>query len=282
LGEFFCISSIDDLSESIANSDLVDFLPQSESLAVRVKRVRQYMSGVDTQELARNTADLLLQRYDYDVDLESPDNEIIILLSQEKCVVSVVKAKIDRSSFVGRRPSERAFVHPSTLQPTFARAMVNLARTPRDGTFLDPFCGVGGLLLEAGLIGANPIGIDINQDLIDGAKENLEEAGVRNFNLITGDARDVEIDGVDAIATDPPYGRQASTGGTPTAELYKESLPNLVRMLREGGYLCITAPIEIDLLETAEAHPISLQERHRQRVHNSLTRDIFVFRREEK
>lgn len=279
IGEHFCTSRFDNLREVIASSDLIDFLPQSESISVRVNRIKNYLPNVDTQELAEEIANLILDSYDYEVDLEHPGNEIICVLSEGKCVLAVVLARVDRSRFEERKPQKRSVVHPSTMQPNFARVLVNLARTPRDGTFLDPFCGVGGILIEAGLLGAKIIGTDINSELLEGARKNLEEAGLANFKLIEEDARGLNIEKVDAIATDPPYGRQASTGGTELRELYGKSLTQLGRAIKPGGYICITSPSELDLEELARNTPLTVDETHLERVHKSLSRKVYVMRR---
>lgn len=278
IGEHFCSSRTEDLMDSVGSSDLIEFLPQSESISVRVKRIKQYLPGIDTQELAEEIADKILEEYNYEIDLERPDNEIVVILTEGKCVLVAVRARIERAAFESRRPSRRAAVHPSTMQPSFARALVNLARTPRGGTFLDPFCGVGGILLEAGLVGAKPTGVDIDPELVKGARENLKEAGLEEFELRSGDARKLEIEEVDAIATDPPYGRQASTGGLELKELYEDVLPKLSKALKPGRYLCITSPSELNLEKMIEDYPLDLEEKHRQRVHKSLERNIYVFR----
>lgn len=279
IGEHFCSSQIDYFIDSLGSSDLVDFLPQSKSIAVRVRRIKNYLPDVDNQELAREIADSILEEFNYEIDLEAPDNEIAVLLTEKKCVLALILARIDRTEIEERSPPKRAATHPTTLQPNFARALINLARTPREGTFLDPFCGIGGILLEAGLIGAEPIGVDIDSNLIEGARENLEESGIEEFELRQGDVRELEIGGVDAIATDPPYGRQASTGGLELDELYEGAMPVLADVLKSGRYLCISAPLELDLEEMAGDCPLDLVERHRQRVHKSLSRNIYVFRR---
>jgi tRNA (guanine10-N2)-dimethyltransferase len=157
--------------------------------------------------------------------------------------------------------------------------MVNLARTPRGGVFLDPFAGVGGILLEAGLIGAKPVGVDINPEAIAGAKKNLEASGVRNYQLMVGDARNLPTLEIDAIATDPPYGRQATTGGSELEELYQEALPSMAGVLKPKGFLCITSPAHLELDEIATEVGFQPIERHEQRVHRSLTRRIYVFRK---
>lgn len=279
IGEHFCSCPPEDVVDSIGRSDLVDFLPHSKSLSVRARRIKQYSPEIDTQVLAKRVADKILEAYDYDVDLEDPGSEVMLLLVEGKSVVSLIRAKVDRSSLEERRPQKRVAVHPSTMQPNLARALVNLARTPRRGRFLDPFCGIGGILLEAGLIGADPIGVDINRELVEGAEQNLREAGIGGYELMTGDARDLDIDQVDAIATDPPYGRQASTGGLDLKSLYESSLPNLADLLKEDGYLCISAPEILDLENMTKQIPLEVVESYRQRVHKSLVRNIYVFRR---
>jgi len=282
IGEHFCICSLDNLFDCIGSSDLVDFLPQSKTLAVRVKRVGNHFPEVDTQSLAKQVADLLMEEYDYEIDLENPDNEIKLILSEEKCVVSLLRRKVDREIFSERKPPERSEVHPSTMQPNLARSLVNLARTPEGGSFLDPFCGVGGILIEAGLVGAEVIGVDINSELIEGARNNLESENITNYDLRKGDARELDVKRVDAIATDPPYGRQASTGGSELGELYRQTLPKLAAVLKTGKFLCITSPERIDLEEISKDLPLTLKEKHKQRVHRSLTRNIYTFIKRER
>ncbi|GAH56289.1 unnamed protein product, partial [marine sediment metagenome] len=71
--------------------------------------------------------------------------------------------------------------------PKIARALVNLSGVKEKELFLDPFCGTGGILIEAGEIGARVIGIDVQGKMVRGAEENLGFYGL-NGNLIVGDA----------------------------------------------------------------------------------------------
>lgn len=279
IGEHYCTAPSGEILDAVGSSDLIDILPYGESIAVRIKRVKQYAPEIGVKKLAKDIADQFLEKVDFQVDLTNPDNEITGVLTEESCVLGVIKTRVNRSQFEERRPKNRAAVHPGTLQPAFARALVNLARTPRDGTFLDPFCGVGGILLEAGLIGANLIGVDINPGMIEGAEKNLEEKRINDFELQVGDARKLSIGKVDAIATDPPYGRQASTGGSELEELYNNSLPVLSKALKPKHYLCISAPSQLDLKELTKDHELEFKEKHEQRVHKDLTRNIYVFKR---
>jgi tRNA (guanine10-N2)-dimethyltransferase len=269
----------EEILEAVASTDLLDLLPHPKSFAVKVKRVKRSTPHLDTMELAKELARMIAEEIDFKVDLQRPDIELLCALSGGKCSVGITKTEIDRSAFRERRPSKRPAFHPSTLPPTLARVLVNLARTPRGGTFLDPFCGVGGILLEAGLIGARVTGIDIEPEMVEGTRKNLEAYGIRDFQLMVGDARKLPALSVDAIATDPPYGRQATTGGFELEKLYRETLPSVTDALKRKGYLCITSPLELELEEMAGGAGLRIVERHEQRVHKSLTRKIYVFRK---
>jgi len=268
-----------EIMEAVGSSDVVDLLPHGKTFAVRIKRVKRSSEGLDKLKLADDIAGIIAEEIDFEVDLDNPEVELLGVLSGEKCVFGMVLERVNTSQLNRRRPTLRPAFHPGTMMPTMARCMVNLARTPRKKTFLDPFCGVGGILLEAGLIGAKLVGVDIEKDMVEGARKNLTESGLSDFQLMVGDARKLPSLEVDAIATDPPYGRQATTGGVELKELYNEALPSVARVLEKKGYLCITSPAEIELEEIASEAGLRVIEKHEQRVHRSLTRKIYVFRR---
>lgn len=76
----------------------------------------------------------------------------------------------------------------------------------RNDTVLDIGTNNGALLLYASLF--NPkklIGIEINEKAIDLAKKNLENNGVKNFEIINGDIITYSNDLVDVIICNPPY-----------------------------------------------------------------------------
>jgi tRNA (guanine10-N2)-dimethyltransferase len=269
----------EEILEAVGSTDILDMLPHSKTFAVRVKRVKRSAPNIDTITLAKKLAGMMAEEINFRVDLDNPEVELLCVLSGEKCVVGITKAEADRGQLTKRRPTSRPAFHPSTLPPTLARCMVNLARTSRRGNLLDPFCGVGGILVEAGMIGAKPIGIDIDREMIEGARKNLEASGRQDFQLAIGDARKLPALEVDAIATDPPYGRQATTGGSELRDLYREALPSMARVLKRKGYLCITSPAEVELEGMAEGAGLRTIEKHEQRVHRSLTRKIHVFRK---
>ncbi len=269
----------EEITEAVASCDIVDLMHHGKSFAVKIDRVKRSAPAIDKAALERKLAGMIAEEIDFKVDLDNPQTEFLGILTGDKCVFGITAARVDRRQFTRRRPMSRAVFHPSTLKPALARCLVNLARTPRSGAFLDPFCGVGGILLEAGLIGAKLVGVDIERDMIDGAKTNLESEGVKDFQLMVGDARKLPSLEVDAIATDPPYGRQSTTGGSELKKLYTEALPSIASVLKRRGHLCITSPSEIDLAEVADDAELRTIETHEQRVHRSLTRRIYVFKK---
>lgn len=269
----------EEILEAVGSSDIVDLIPHGKSFAVRVERVKRSVPEIDTIGISRKLAGTIAEEIDFKVDLVNPQIEFLGILTGEKCVFGITAARVDRGQFTKRRPTSRPFFHPSTLKPALARCMVNLARTSRGSTFLDPFCGVGGILLEAGLIGAKLVGVDIERDMIDGARANLEADEITDFQLMVGDARKLPSLEVDVVATDPPYGRQSTTAGTKLDELYREALPSIAGVLKRRGYICVTSPAEIELEELADGAGLRTIERHEQRVHRSLTRRIYVFKK---
>ncbi len=111
---------------------------------------------------------------------------------------------------VGKPVERRIFAMP----PRLARIMVNLAGCHQGKTFLDPFCGVGTILQEALLSGAEVVGADTNPWCVKASRENLEwltreyELKSASFTVLQGDARKLSprIRNVDCIATEPDLG----------------------------------------------------------------------------
>lgn len=53
-----------------------------------------------------------------------------------------------------------------TVNPKIARALVNLSGVKDKELFLDPFCGTGGILIEACMVGARIIGADVQDKMV--------------------------------------------------------------------------------------------------------------------
>jgi tRNA (guanine10-N2)-dimethyltransferase len=130
--------------------------------------------------------------------------------TDEKIIIGEVVEDIDRGLFSKRKNQERPFSSPISLDPVLARVMVNLSEVSAGEKILDPFCGTGGLLIEAGLCGVGVYGLDIQEEMVKGSRENLEEYGIISHDIRQGDISELnEIfeDEFDAVVADLPYGK---------------------------------------------------------------------------
>src|SRR5438094_9404762 len=99
------------------------------------------------------------------------------LLVGEEFFLGRVMHRIDRARLEATKVAHRPFSLPISLHPKFARALLNLSRVPMAGFVLDPFCGTGGLLLEALSIGLLPIRLDRDRRVGLGFRASLHRPG---------------------------------------------------------------------------------------------------------
>jgi tRNA (guanine10-N2)-dimethyltransferase len=245
------------------------------SFAVRCSRLDSTIPPEIPPEIGRRLGARLDERAR--VDLDDPDTTVRVLLGKA-AVIGLEQAIVDRSAYQDRHVEDRPHHSPITLHPRLARALVNLAR-PRPGdTVWDPFAGTGGIVLEAALAGTDAIASDIDPEMLGGARRTLDHFG-SEARLVEGDVADVaeHLDTVDAIATDPPYGRASSTGDEGLDEVYDRFFRAAARVLEPGSRLACPFP-DPAIAEQAPAS-LALVDRFEWYVHNTLTRHICVFER---
>lgn len=196
--------------------------------------------------------------------LLSKGAEYVLLVRDNDIVIGRTVAVQNVDDWANRdfnRPRRNA--KQGMLPPKLARIMVNL--TGQDGTgktLLDPFCGSGTVLMEAGLVGySKTIGGDINTTAISDTQanqdwliaQNLTTAELRTY---VGQAKDVGnhigARSVDAIVTETYLGRPRKGLETPAEieqtidylkTLYAESFEALKNILKPGGLVVIAAPV---------------------------------------
>ena len=170
--------------------------------------------------------------------------------------------------FQKRRPDIRPGFFPISLKPKLARAVVNLSGVKK-GTIWDPFCGTGGILLEASLIGLKAIGTDIDPMMIRAAKQNFEHYESK-AKVYQADARKEKVK-CNAIVCDPPYGRRASTKKEDVEKLYKEFLAHVYDFV---DTVVLMAP---NTIKVQTKYKIVWQTE--EFVHGSLTRKIMLLKK---
>lgn len=180
-------------------------------------------------ELEQNIGRIIDKESSGHVDLDNPEDVFRVYLYDDTAYTTKIVHDVDRSQYEARQNQYRPFSSPVSMHPRLARALVNLSEVPRDGTVLDPFCGTGGILLEAGLIGCDIIGADIQQEMVNGTRKNLAsfDLDAELHQCAFEDIEDsVDIDSVDVIVSDLPYGKASKVEGDPT-EQFIEQAPTL-------------------------------------------------------
>ncbi len=241
------------------------------TVAVRARNVH---SGADvsTGNAERELGSVLVER-GFSVDLDDPDHVLRALFSGDVCLLGWLTAESVRD-YGDRRPTDRPFFQPGSMAPLDARALVNIAGARPGATVLDPMCGTGGILIEAGLVGARPIGVDAQRKMVRGARTNLAAFLERSsFEVVRGDAMRLPLrdETVDTVVFDAPYGRQS--------KIERHELDDLVAgALSEARRVASRTVLVADRswAEAARDAGWTVAERFDRRVHRSLTRYVHV------
>ena len=233
--------------------------------------------SVNSQKIVKTLADIYTKNRN--VILNNPDIEVRALITDNLIYLGIKVAQINRSQYEQRKVQNRPFFSPISLHPKLARAIVNLSSIKRGGKLLDPFCGTGGILIEAGLIGAKIIGCDIEEKMIVGCKKNLEYYKIKNYQLFQTDIGNIRsyIKKVDAVVTDLPYGRSTTTKGEKMETLYDRTFFSLSKILNKKKRAVIGLS-DKNFLKIGEKY-LSLIETHEIRAHGSLTRYFGIYKK---
>jgi len=251
-------------------------LDREGTVAVRARTVRD-TAAVDTQRAERELGQVLVDR-GYAVDLDDPDHELRAVFAGDECVVGWLEAESVRD-YGTRKPTDRPFFQPGGMDPLLARALVNVAGARPGATLLDPMCGTGGVLIEAGLAGATAYGADAQRKMARGAAENLDryldgdDRATGEWATLQGDATHLPFpDGaVDAVVFDAPYGRQSKIANLGLDDL-------VAGALGEARRVADRAVVVGDRSWASEARAVgwTVEAEFERRVHRSLDRHVVV------
>ncbi|MDS0281833.1 TIGR01177 family methyltransferase [Haloarcula onubensis] len=271
-------------------------LDREGTVAVRAVDVRA-STQVDTQRAERALGGVLTDR-GFAVDLDAPDHTLYAYFSDpagdeetgddapgEACCALGWAVVDSLRDFGGRQPTDRPFFQPGSMAPLEARALVNIAGARPDRTVVDPMCGTGGLLLEAGLVGARVVGSDAQAKMVRGTRRNLRHvldgAGhpapdrypdPGDWGLVRADAARLPLadDAADAVVFDAPYGRQSRIEGD-LAPLVSGALAESRRLAPR----CVLVA-DRDWSALAREADWTVADRFERRVHRSLVRHVHV------
>ena len=316
-------------------------LAREGTVAVRARDVRGG-TGVSTSDAERELGGVLVDR-GYDVDLDDPDHVLRVAFAPYNealrasgsragkaretdvdpergdapetpqqggagaCAVGWEVAASVRD-FGDRKPTDRPFFQPGSMDPLLARAVANLAGARPGATILDPMCGTGGVLVEAGLVGADVLGVDAQAKMARGARENLaaflestddtpaadgdppaangdepaangDEPAANglpepgDWATMRGDATRLALraDAATGVVFDAPYGRQSKIETHTLADLVAGALAESRRVADR----CVLVA-DRDWREQATAAGWTVDAAFQRRVHASLDRYVLV------
>lgn len=226
----------------------------------------------------------------HSIDLQDPDFEVLAWVGDDGLFVGELLGE-RADQFGDRAMDQRAHFSPIGLHPRRAASLVHLARVPRGGRILDPFCGTGGILIEAALLGYEAWGSDLDPWMVQGSNQALADAAPEPlpgnvFHADIGDVPDL-VEGIDGIVTDMPYGGASTTHDEALPRLYRRALEAFARILPPGG-CAVIGHRDPSLLEPApeyglevmrDAHHLQSPFTYKEYVHGSMTRHYTVLRR---
>ncbi|MFC5368002.1 THUMP domain-containing protein [Salinirubrum litoreum] len=256
------------------------------TIAVRARDVHG-ATGVSTREAERELGAVLVDR-GFAVDLDDPDHELRAVFSGDTCLLGWLAVESVRD-YGDRKPTDRPFFQPGGMAPLDARALANIAGAGPETRVLDPMCGTGGVLIEAGLLGADVVGSDAQWKMARGTQTNLDaylgggdgrpdnDRAVGTYDVTRADATALPFrdDSFDAAVFDVPYGRQSKVARHELRDLVSGALSEARRVAPRAVVVA-----DQPLREVAVSVGWRVEELFEKRVHGSLTRYSHVLTRE--
>ncbi len=211
------------------------------------------------------------------ISFKNPDFRIRAIL-MDKWYLCVVIYERNKKSFEDRRAPMRPFFSPVSLHPKYARYLINTSGTVEKDTVLDPFCGTGGILIEAAMLGRNIIGNDSSLNMVMGTKLNFKYFKIEDYKVYNKDISELELEyPVDAIVTDMPYGRSSGIDNHDIVGLYRESFKKFYQMLK-SKHMCSIIINNVEYLKYARDY-FTIENIVPVYQHKSLVRQFVVIKR---
>lgn len=257
--------SVEHLASKIADWARNNLPPGS--FAVRARNLGTGISGFSRGSIEREAGALVMSDAN-PVDLEAPEHEISVVFAGPDdgpthrdtvgpnspiAVWGLREGSWKRESYAGRAPTDRPFFQPVSLDPRQARLLISLAH--RQGvdstTVVDPFCGTGGIVIEAALHGMEALASDLDPHMAEGTLQNLESAGVRAIVETHEAAEIASLWGSRSgclFVFDPPYGRSSWKSGDSLKVLL--SALTAAREVDPHGAVCTMLPTGPEALDS--------------------------------
>lgn len=220
-----------------------------------------------------------------EVRLKDSKTHIEVFFTKNKIYCCLLLDKLSHG-FTKRRSHLRPKPSPISLHPKLARAMVNLTGAEENEIILDPFCGSGGILIEAGLIGMKTIGYDINKKMVWKSMVNIKHYNIKNCTFAVKDFFKINKK-YRYIVSDLPYGLNTTIMENIRVtkhnkkqlkkylvEFYSKVANKLGRILIKRAVIIF--PSYINYKQIIKSSKLKLKNEFESYVHSNLTRKIVV------
>jgi 23S rRNA G2445 N2-methylase RlmL len=208
-------------------------VPQAPAFSVTASFVGKRNYG--SEEIKGAVSEGIMSHHDWRyTDDAAADLNVRVFIERETAFVGLR---------LGRRPlHEREYkkVHRAgSLKPPVAAAMLLLTGAAPGQSLLDPCCGAGTILVEAGKIGAAVCGGDIDLSAVSAARVNARAAGIAaGINVWDACVLPISDGSVERIVSNLPWGRQAPISGG-LARFYRDLCAEMRRVLAPGGRIAV-------------------------------------------
>lgn len=252
------------ISEKILAKYISDWainnLPKG-SFAVRTRKLGEGAMSLSRNNIENEVGTLLMSDVN-PVSLENPEHEVVVVLagledqsSREK-ELEFLKPVIfwglrtpipNNRKYENRSPIDRPFFKPVSLEPRLARLMISLSHKPDSSPLkiIDPFCGTGGIVIEATLQNMQVLASDLDIEMVHGTRKNLEWCkGSGEYIVKQCSVKEIVSEWGKitncSFVFDPPYGRNAwkSDDGL---DLFLEALTS-ANYINPNGTICTMLP----------------------------------------
>ncbi len=270
---------------------------KGKTWSVRVKGNRSFFSPKELKSTELVLAGRIFKYCPYPVKLDRAGVQFQLIIDKKSPGVTILCFGILRykqSQETKQRLSRtlalrRPFFSIGTMNNPIARVVANLSETPPGAILIDPFCGSGGILIEAAFNGNYCLGIDTDRLVIRGARKNLKYFSpdmrlgeirasalalpLRAFSANLGNK-------IGGVSTDLPYGRSTSTQGLELTTIWERFLGELKTVILPGSKCCMVVPdspaVDNFLTRVRQDARFKVVETCSQVVHDSLTRRFIV------
>lgn len=219
----------------------------------KLKTTSASLRLIPNQEAALSTA----TSHHNKLGLSDNKVELIVVRSPRGIVIAQSIGAQNITALAARdqgRPKRDAFV--GMLPPKLAQIMINLAGISK-GRILDPFCGTGVILQEAGLLGFSVYGTDLAEKMVRYSRDNLNwlqdtQKRTIDWYLHEGDAVDTTWQApIDAVVTEsylgqpfsaPPSSAKLTEVRGNCNHIISEFLKNLGTQIKSGTPVVLAIP----------------------------------------